>query len=274
MKKIITSRIFVFALGAILFSGITGVLAYNYMASQIGYTPANTSWKVSTVDEALNSLSTDAKVALKKFCKLKSGTALTVGSMYECDPGDGTKRNFYVLTVRDEEVDLIMETNLSDTVGTARTMTWNDAMKYFRTGAGTSIKTSWKNVLSIDLPKAQAIVDAVGRTDWIASDSGATWWCFGSKAQDSQSSPYCTNASQNNYAWLFNHTIGCKSAGCTDDSGATAYGYWTRDLISNTAGAWNVYWPGLLGNHEVSHSTDYGVRPVITVLKSNLYTSN
>ena len=47
-----------------------------------------------------------------------------------------------------------MERNLSDTICTARRMTYSDAMAYFTTGAGTSTKTSWKNVINVDLPTA------------------------------------------------------------------------------------------------------------------------
>ena len=31
-------------------------------------------------------------------CELKEGTHLAIGSKYECDPGDGIKRNFYILS--------------------------------------------------------------------------------------------------------------------------------------------------------------------------------
>lgn len=267
MKKFILQNakiLTAFVIGLVI-SGAVVYAATAVNANQVAYSSG-------TVENALDDLySTAAQIkAIKQFCRLKSGTALTVGSKYECDPGDGVKRNFYVLTVKNNEVDLIMENNLSDTLGTARTMTWNDAMKYFRTGAGKDIPSAWTNVMNVDLPKAQAITDATGY-NWVAANSGATWWCLGSKVQDTKSEPYCTNSHQGTYAWLFNHLIGCTASGCTDDSGATAYGYWTRDLISNTVDAWRVDRDGYLGNDAVSYSTRNGVRPVITVLKSNLY---
>ena len=231
-------------------------------------------YKNKTVEASLDELYVKANaknLGAEKICKLIDttyGRFASVGSEYECTVGtnDGTdiKYNFYLLADNnDNTVDLIMDININ-----SGTMTWNNAMKYIKNN---NLKTNWENVLDVDLPKAQDIVNAVGRSEWIAADSGATWWCFGSKTQDSQSSPYCTNSNQGNYAWLFNHLTGCTAAGCTTDSGATADGYWTRDLISNTANAWNVGWSGNLDYSTVSTDTNYGVRLVITVLKSNLY---
>ena len=273
LRKNIIYNMLCFSLGALIFGTISAYAVSSLSGINVLYSNSNSKLSSENVQDAIDELY--SKVAqikeIKKFCQLKSGTALTVGSKYECDPGDGIKRNFYVLTVRNNEVDLIMENNLSDKLGTARTMTWNDAMKYFITGAGKDIPSAWTNVMNIDLPKAQAIVDAVGNTSWIASDNGATWWCFGSKTQDYQSAPYCKSSTQGTYAWLFNHLVGCTVSGCTDDSGATASGYWTRDLISNTTYAWRVIRHGDWDFDPVSVSTRNGVRPVITVLKSNLY---
>ena len=204
-----------------------------------------------------------------KFCELKSGQALAVGSKYECDPGDGTKRNFYVLTVNGDTVDLIMENNLSDTVGTARTMTWDDAMAYFTTGAGASTKTSWKNVMNVDLPSADAVAKAVGKSNWIAANT-TSWWCLGSKAQDLSAEPFCNASTNKPYAWLFDHLKKCTETGCNTEANATAFGYWTKDLSSNTDSAWSVSYRGDLRRNYVSESTIRGVRSVITVLKSNL----
>ena len=159
IKKFLKSKLFVFVLGAIIFGGTGTVLAYTYAANQISYTPKDTSWKVDNVKDAIDDLYVKAP---KKFCELKSGTALTVGSKYECDPGDGTKRNFFVLAV-DNKVKLIMEHNITEGSGTT-TMTWMNAMKYFRTGAGASTKSAWTNVVDVDLPMAQDIANAVGNT--------------------------------------------------------------------------------------------------------------
>ncbi len=64
MKNILRSRIFTFVVGAIIFSGITGVAAYNMLAKNINYTPHDTTWKksngdnITNVEEALDELYT------------------------------------------------------------------------------------------------------------------------------------------------------------------------------------------------------------------------
>ena len=260
MKKFVKSRLFTFILGAVIFSGITGVVAYTLNANQVSYTPSDKTWKVKTVEEAINDMKENG--TSKKFCELKSGTALAIGSKYECDPGDGVKKNFYVLEVRTDSVDLIMYKNISD-----GTMTWNNAMKYIESN---NLKTTWKNVANVDLPKAQAIANAVGYSSWKAADSGATWWCLASHTQDSQSSPYCNTSQAQAYNWLYDYTRACN--GCSNSLSADGqpYGYWTRDVVVGKSNAWNVYRYGDLDSLTVSNATYDGVRPVITVSKSNL----
>ena len=246
----------------IVIGTISSVLASTLLASNVAYTPKDSKWKVNNVGSALDDLYTNAKVSLNKFCELKSGDALAIGSMYECDPGDGIKRNFYVLEVRNNEVDLIMEQNIAK-----GTMTWYNAMKYFSNGAGSSIKSAWTNVLNIDLPKAQAIANAVGNSSWKAAENNA-WWCLETKKQDTTS--YCYNNTQNTM-WLWDYTRECASWKCAHSLDSEwAYGYWTRDVIVNKEWAWSVYRFGNLVDYRSANYADLGVRPVITVLKSNL----
>ena len=250
-------------IGLLLGTGIT-VFAATLMAKDVTYAPSNSKWKVNNVGSALDDLYTNAKVSLNKFCELKSGDALAIGSMYECDPGDGIKRNFYVLEVRNNEVDLIMEQNIAK-----GTMTWYNAMKYFSDGAGSSIKSAWTNVLNIDLPKAQAIANAVGNSSWKAAENN-DWWCLETKKKDTTSSPYCYNNTQNTM-WLWDYTRECASWKCAHSLDSEwAYGYWTRDVIVNKEWAWSVSGRGSLSYGTVSYASNFGVRPVITVLKSNL----
>ena len=70
MKKIISNPIFTFILGALI-CGTTGVVASTLMASNIAYTPKDSSWGVNNVEAAIDSLkisktsdnySTDEKV--------------------------------------------------------------------------------------------------------------------------------------------------------------------------------------------------------------------
>jgi len=77
IKKLITSRIFSFILGAILFSGVT-VFAYSISSKDIAFTPSNPEWQVTNVEEAMNSLYDKSK----KFD--------TFGSVWCCSYGTGS----------------------------------------------------------------------------------------------------------------------------------------------------------------------------------------
>lgn len=52
MKK----NIFFFILGAIIFGSIGSVVAYNYNAKDVSYTPSDDSWDVNNVEDALKTL--------------------------------------------------------------------------------------------------------------------------------------------------------------------------------------------------------------------------
>ena len=56
MKKIIKNPIFTFIIGLVLAGSVVGVVAYNYNAKDIGYTPSDSSWEVNNVEEALKDL--------------------------------------------------------------------------------------------------------------------------------------------------------------------------------------------------------------------------
>ena len=258
MKKMILG----FILGLVVAGGV-GVLAYTITADKIGYSPKDSNWKVTNVSDAIDDIKKNG--TNKKFCELKSGEALAIGSMYECDPGDGTKRNFYVLKTKSDSVSLIMDRNISE-----GTMTWNNAMKYI---ANNNLETSWKYVASVDLPKAQDIADAADNSSWKTVDSGSTWWCFASHKQDMQSAPYCNTSGAQAYNWLYDYTRVCN--GCShslSDTNGQPYGYWTRDAVNetSTARAWNVSRYGYLDVNDASSASGHGVRPVITILKSNI----
>ena len=272
MKKILKNGLFTFMLGALLTAGVSyGVYATTIASSLVTY--SHTGSSATNVEGALNELYTrsDNPTSYKKFCTLKSttyGSAGQVGSMYECDPGDGTLRNFYILSINnDNSVDMIMQRNISD--GTTPTMTWYDAMKYINNN---NLKNSWTNVLDIDLPKAQSIANASGISNWIAAETSATWWCFETKQQDTTSSPYCYNNDGNlETLWLWDYTRECASWNGLHSLDSTAgYGYWTRDAVVGSSYAWLVNRYGGFTSTPVSRASDFGVRPVITVYKNNL----
>ena len=58
MKKLVKNPIFTLILGLLISSSITTVIAANYLASTVAYTPQDTNWKVNDVASALNELYT------------------------------------------------------------------------------------------------------------------------------------------------------------------------------------------------------------------------
>ena len=277
MKRIIKNNLLGFILGIIVTTALTVSASILYQASEIGYTPKDSTWKksngdkIETIEDAIDELylKTD-----KKFCELKEGTALTIGSMYECDPGDGIKRNFFVLAVDTNKVKLIMEHNITEGTGTT-TMTWMNAMKYI---SNNNLQTTWSNVLDIDLPSAQDIANAVGNTSWKVEDKNYDGWFYLDPSNGTYGQTQVANSSNlSNYRWLYNYTIECKDNGCdaaTSLGEGEAYGYWTRDVIAqqkdSTSRIWVVGRRGDLAGNDISNETHRGVRPVITVLKSSL----
>lgn len=61
MSKLLKSRIFIFILDGIVCSSITAT-AYTISAKQIGYTPIDSSWKVSNVADAITDLYSNAEM--------------------------------------------------------------------------------------------------------------------------------------------------------------------------------------------------------------------
>ena len=224
---------------------------------------------------ALNDLHSKINsIAFKKICKYIDNTyskdpndRFSIGTKYECDPGDNVKRNFYILKVSSEKIDLIMEQNIIDS-----TMTWYVAMEYFRSGDGKTTKDSWTDVQDLDLPKIQDIIDAVGRTSWNAAENNS-YWCMESQRQDSSSNPYCYNNDGNlETLWLWDYFADCGGWNCEHNLGSGhANGYWARDAVANTSWAWGVSYFSLIDRDVATYSTKYGIRPTITVFKTNLY---
>ncbi len=216
----------------------------------------------TTLDKVLDDL---YGVDRMDFCHLESeqfGTKNNVGAKYKCNLGDNVDRYFYILTVNSNTVDLIMDTNLvSD-------LSYSNAMNYLSTGDGSSYKTSWKNVYNIKLPDAVAIARAVGNNSWTVS---STWFYF-DKYNGSYGQTKVASASNlSNYRWLFNYTKGCTNYGC--DSGTDISTMSNAYVTSSVSGSDYrvVDYRGIISSGPTSDTASrFNVRPVITVLKSNL----
>ena len=277
------------------------ILAGTIVYAAGGLTARNIGYSDDTAKAALDDLYKKAdrqSIEIKKVCQYQSegsfGAKGVVGAKYKCQLGSEDKdtngviyRYFYILAVNnDNTVDLIMDRNI--TQGTSyKTMTWMNAMDFFDNsnvagGLGTSIKEKWVNVLDVDLPKAQDIANAVNNSSWKAETKNYDgWFCLGLKDQSSCAAgnwTYATEAGKTAvapYKWLFNYTRDCAVFGCdssTSLGSGEAYGYWTRDVVAqrDAGQAWDVGRYGFLFRNPVNNEGS-GVRPVITLLKSNLY---
>lgn len=215
-----------------------------------------------------------------KVCELVDGTHLAIGSKYECNLGDGVKRNFYVLVndTNTDNVELIMDRNITQGSATP-TMSWQNAMAYFETGAGVSIKESWTNIISVGLPGAQDIANAVGNTNWDLSTAQATYQVSDAFFLDPKDGVYgktqvANSKNLSNYRWLANYTASCSSYGCDPETSLEspeAKGYWTKNVVETyTSKSWNINNYVKMNAIANSINNNCGVRPVVTVLRADL----
>jgi type IV pilus assembly protein PilA len=117
------------------------------------------------------------------------------------------------------------------------------------------------------LIKASEIATITGNSSFVESTAPSTSWFYLDSNNQTQTA---TTTGASNYDWLFDYTIGCTSYGC-NVADASNYGYWTSTAVSgSTNSAWTVDWYGNLNDLGYVVFVDYGVRPVITILKSNL----
>ena len=172
------------------------------------------------------------------------------GDEYTCELGDNDEKTFFVLETNGDNVSLIMNKTIdSNGKGTTsgNTVTWcksgsdnscaaDGALEYLKTST-----TGWTKLDEdqITLPSGQQIATASGKTFDASSFS--------------EYSELPT--------WLYGNL----------NVNGNLHGYWTstpKSLSSNLA--WNVDYVGHLDNDDVGRRNAYGVRPVITVSKSNL----
>ena len=133
----------------------------------------------------------------------------------------------------------------------------------------TSLKAdtnNWKNTAR--LITANEIAKITGHSTFDASKAGQAWFCFDTNKSDTTN--YCAKEKgTSKYAWLFDYTIGCTDYGCNVSDSST-YGYWTSTLYKDdTHYAWHVSRDGSLDYGRVTNA-GYGIRPVITISKSNI----
>lgn len=286
--KLIKNNILGFTIGSIVFGSI-GVVALTVSSSSVTYDNSKSKLNSTNLQDAIDELYSKKPSCMfedNKICTLKSGTHMEIGALYDCEVGPSIHKDFYILAKENNVVRMLMEHNLtSDTVG----ITWMQARDIFKdssiqSGVGTTAKSTWTYVPDIDLPRAQDIANAVGNTSWNVGSKNAGQWfnldpnpstgAFGQTQIANADNP-------SSFAWLYNHTGNCHNYGCTSTDNVSMnetgsnFGYWTRDAVpylwssETTLRAWDVGRNGYLASHDVSDA-HRGVRPVITVLESNL----
>ena len=207
---------------------------------------ANTSKVTASVYDRSTGISSQEEVGLLAS---ESG-AYTPGVTYTCELGDNEEKTFFVLEENGDNVSLIMDRNIdSNGKGTTsgNTVAWcksgNDnscaadgALEYLKNST-----TGWTKLTEsqISLPIGQQIATAGGDSEW--TDSNYTGTTLS--------------------AWLYGN-LSVSSA---------PHSYWTSTpRASSSDGAWDVKYGGRLGNDDVGNFEHVGIRPVITISKSQL----
>ena len=112
------------------------------------------------------------------------------------------------------------------------------------------------------------IVNITGNTSW----NGGNYY-FDTNTYTASDTCKSGNTTGCQYGWLYDRTReDCTTYGCLNNSDQKTYGYWTASSHAiNPTGAWVVSSDASLTHYiDVSNSSNYGVRPVITLSKSQL----
>ena len=123
----------------------------------------------------------------------------------------------------------------------------------------------WKNTAR--LITANEVAKITGNTGFDATQKGQSWFCLDTNQSDTTN--WCSKAQgTSKYAWLFDYTKECTNYGCNTPN-LSSWGYWTSTQYVNSIHVWFVSRNGRLDVNSAS-STGHGVRPVITISKSNI----
>ena len=207
----------------------------------------------------------------------KNGTAVYYNpetgnkcSKEEAKSTTGTKRGcmkWYVFNDKEGNatVNVILDHNTTAMVAWNSTGN-NSEMKEVKIKLEEDTK-DWKNTAR--LITANEVAKITGNTWFDASKENQDWFCLDTNQLDGTT--WCSKAQgTSEYAWLFDYTTMCTDYGCNKQDSST-WGYWTNTLYEGLyegkSSAWIIHSYGRLS---VNNSNVYGVRPVITISKSNV----
>ena len=132
--------------------------------------------------------------------------------------------------------------------------------------------SNWKSDLNPRLITANDVAKITGNTGWDASKGEQSRFFLDSNNQTQTAS----STKKSKYDWLFDYTNDCARFGCNTQDSSTD-GYWTSTPYmtssygSNSGYAWVVNYSGSLEDTHVDDSgRNYGIRPVITISKSDV----
>ena len=129
--------------------------------------------------------------------------------------------------------------------------------------------SNWKRELNPRLIEANEIAKITGNTGFDVNNLNQDWFCLDTNKSDTTN--WCAKEKgKSEYAWLFDYTYDCTNYGCNKSDSST-WGYWTSTTKTGTTdAAWGVNRDGTLSSFGVVTSTYLGIRPVITISKSNI----
>ena len=205
---------------------------------------------------------TEKSNTVTKLCTKKDGVDLnnlTYGNEFTCELGDNDAKTFYVLETNGDNVSLIMNANIG-TDGKAVTSASTDkgTVSWCKTGDDNSCNgdnaievlaqrtSNWNKITDksmITLPSANQIATVIGQVLGENCIDKLPSWLYGNLSND----------------WV----------------APAAYWTSTPSPYDSPSYAWSVNYMGWLDNgvaglYAISNSTIYGIRPVITVAKSQL----
>ena len=169
---------------------------------------------------------------------------------------------FYIFDNSGDTYKMILDHNTTATVAYETSGTYKEYSE-------ASIKTTVDNDTTgwVGSPRIITANEIAAITNTSIFDgSPSKWFYFNGTGDNKQTS----SQGDNEYAWLFDYTKKCTSYGC-DTADSSTYGYWTSSPVSIFSDlAWFVNNDGSLRDYYVDSDGNYGVRPVITISKSQI----
>lgn len=168
-----------------------------------------------------------------------------LGDEYECNPGDGIGRRFYVIGSNYNNVSLIMNKNIGDNI--EYDASGGNLLKEAETQLVS--KTNNWNSVTVNFPTKDQIMTA------ILGSSPSTYNEYSFYKPD--------------YEWILTNT-NCLNRSCSEEGTTdTTLGYWISGNVSGGK-AWTVDYASMFIKENTNRITK-GVRPVITVNKTDIY---